>query len=69
MESVSPTVPLPHASSLRAALAAPGKDPLLVRRPSVVLFRVACNPSQRPNPNGDRLIRKSGLTYDAARSV
>lgn len=30
---------------LRAALAAPGKDPLAPRSPSVVLFRVACTPS------------------------
>ena len=65
MESVSPTVPLmPPPSAPHLLL----QERILPRSPSVALFRVACAPFS-PNPNGDRLIRKSGLTYDAARSV
>ena len=65
MESVSPTVPLMPPPSAPHLL-------LQERIPSsfAVGRAVSCRlHSLSPNPNGDRLIRKSGLTYDAARSV
>ena len=65
MESVSPTVPLMPPPSAPHLL-------LQERIPSSFAVRRSCcfvSLALPPNPNGDRLIRKSGLTYDAARSV